>query len=234
MKRSVASLSCTIVLLAFSAAFAGLDQFQETQTGGAMYGDGEYWAQTFTAGLEGILDRVELGMYVGDNSIPTTVEIRTTAGGVPTATILGSVLIPPGGLRSGLGWNSIDFSSLHIASTPGTTYAIVIWNNDPSPEGTNGLMVNWASDGIDLYPRGALYWSMEIAPGVYQWHRYPSSQVPADVQFRTYVKIGIPATCTEYPAMDFNKDCKVDFRDLAIFLDSWLECNLDPPEACWE
>ena len=40
--------------------------------------------------------------------------------------------------------------------------------------------------------------------------------------------------CTEYPAMDFNDDCKVDFQDFAIFSQSWLECNLDPPEACWE
>ncbi|UCG58587.1 MAG: right-handed parallel beta-helix repeat-containing protein [Phycisphaerales bacterium] len=43
-----------------------------------------------------------------------------------------------------------------------------------------------------------------------------------------------PATCTAYPAMDFNQDCKVDFRDFAIFVQSWLECNLDPPEACWD
>jgi len=40
--------------------------------------------------------------------------------------------------------------------------------------------------------------------------------------------------CTHRPAMDFNDDCKVDFKDLAIFMESWLECNLDPPEACWQ
>jgi hypothetical protein len=38
----------------------------------------------------------------------------------------------------------------------------------------------------------------------------------------------------EYPVMDVNKDCKVDFLDLKIIIDHWLECNLDPPEACWE
>jgi len=42
------------------------------------------------------------------------------------------------------------------------------------------------------------------------------------------------AICTQRPAMDFNDDCKVDFTDLAIFMESWLECNLDPPEACWQ
>lgn len=43
-----------------------------------------------------------------------------------------------------------------------------------------------------------------------------------------------PPRCLEYPAMDFNKDCKVDFTDFSIFVQSWLECNLDPPEACWQ
>ena len=43
-----------------------------------------------------------------------------------------------------------------------------------------------------------------------------------------------PLRCLEYPAMDFNKDCKVDFQDFAIFCQSWLECNLDPPSACLE
>ena len=42
------------------------------------------------------------------------------------------------------------------------------------------------------------------------------------------------AICIRQPTMDFNGDCKVDFKDLAIFLESWLECNLDPPEACWQ
>jgi len=40
--------------------------------------------------------------------------------------------------------------------------------------------------------------------------------------------------CTQRPQMDFNGDCKVDFRDFAIFTQSWLDCNLDPLSACWE
>lgn len=39
--------------------------------------------------------------------------------------------------------------------------------------------------------------------------------------------------CVEYPAMDFNHDCKVDLRDFAIFMEHWLECNFDDPSACW-
>ena len=44
----------------------------------------------------------------------------------------------------------------------------------------------------------------------------------------------IVAGCPQYPAMDFNNDCKVNFEDFAIFAQSWLECNLDPIEACSE
>lgn len=44
----------------------------------------------------------------------------------------------------------------------------------------------------------------------------------------------IETVCTNYPAMDFNKDCKVNFEDFAVFSQEWLYCNLDPQEACWE
>jgi len=42
----------------------------------------------------------------------------------------------------------------------------------------------------------------------------------------------IEADCSAYPAMDFTEDCRVDFQDFAVFLQSWLECSLSPPEAC--
>ncbi|MHC4603826.1 MAG: hypothetical protein ACYS6W_10915 [Planctomycetota bacterium] len=40
--------------------------------------------------------------------------------------------------------------------------------------------------------------------------------------------------CTEPIKSDLNHDCKVDLSDFAIFAFDWLECNLDPPELCWE
>jgi hypothetical protein len=49
-----------------------------------------------------------------------------------------------------------------------------------------------------------------------------------------FLLTGSEVVCTQRPAMDFNDDCKVDFKDLAIFMQSWLECNLVPPEACWQ
>jgi len=41
------------------------------------------------------------------------------------------------------------------------------------------------------------------------------------------------AVCTQPIVGDLNNDCKVDLRDLAIFSAVWLQCNLDPPDACW-
>ena len=45
---------------------------------------------------------------------------------------------------------------------------------------------------------------------------------------------GEPPTgkCTEYPASDANKDCKVNLLDIAILSLEWLKCNLEPVEAC--
>jgi hypothetical protein len=73
--------------------------------------------------------------------------------------------------------------------------------------------------GIEPNPNGARI-NMGVYGGTSQASKSPSGIVQP--------------VCTESPAMDFNKDCKVDYRDFAIFVQSWLECNLDPPEACFQ
>jgi len=42
------------------------------------------------------------------------------------------------------------------------------------------------------------------------------------------------AKCTRPIKGDVNGDCMVDLRDMAELCKTWLQCNLDPPEACWE
>ncbi|MHC4573448.1 MAG: hypothetical protein ACYS76_04860 [Planctomycetota bacterium] len=39
--------------------------------------------------------------------------------------------------------------------------------------------------------------------------------------------------CPVKLAADFDRDCRVDFRDFAIFCLAWLECTAQPPETCW-
>src|ERR1051325_8304881 len=90
-----AALFTAIVALAVPAtAFAsgGVDQ-QQTQIGtafgqiGTWDGDGyspTWQAQTFVAGLSGIMDEVDLPLrVVGNPVVPLTVQIQTTPGGQP-------------------------------------------------------------------------------------------------------------------------------------------------------
>jgi hypothetical protein len=44
----------------------------------------------------------------------------------------------------------------------------------------------------------------------------------------------LPSNCTAPLEMDLNDDCRVDLRDLSLFAQSWLDCNLAPPSMCWE
>ena len=42
------------------------------------------------------------------------------------------------------------------------------------------------------------------------------------------------AKCASKMSGDVNGDCKIDFTDLAITASHWLECDLEPKEACWQ
>ncbi len=39
--------------------------------------------------------------------------------------------------------------------------------------------------------------------------------------------------CDGLPGADLNEDCKVDFKDFALFALEWLDCNMDPSGSCW-
>lgn len=73
----------------------------------------------------------------------------------------------------------------------------------------------------------------EVFVSLYCWSPY--TVLSGSGSYFDNFSLTVPdAICTRRPAMDFNDDCKVDFKDLAIFMQSWLECNLDPTEACWQ
>lgn len=38
--------------------------------------------------------------------------------------------------------------------------------------------------------------------------------------------------CDGLSDMDLNEDCKVDFKDFALFALEWLDCNMDPQTSC--
>jgi uncharacterized delta-60 repeat protein len=48
------------------------------------------------------------------------------------------------------------------------------------------------------------------------------------------IKYSPDYACTPQVTGDFDLDCDVDIYDLDIFCQSWLDCNLDPPQDCWQ
>jgi hypothetical protein len=106
----------------------------------------------------------------------------------------------------------------HLLSTAGR-WDVNDWVND-----TVGSPCIDAGDpcspiGVEPNPNGGI-----VNQGVYGG-TVEASKSPSGI---------IETVCTNYPAMDFNKDCKVNFEDFAVFTQEWLYCNFDPPDACWE
>ena len=74
----------------------------------------------------------------------------------------------------------------------------------------------------------------EVLVGIGGWSGYQILSGTGSHLDDFFLTTSTEPTCKHKPTMDFNNDCKVDFEDFAIFANSWLECNLDPPSACWE
>jgi hypothetical protein len=171
----------SLLLCAPAWAAATLDQSQELLSGGAGFANGRSLAQTFTAGLSGQLLSIDLNIagWTDDLLYPSILGIQTTALGLPTGTVLGSVV--PTGLT--FAWNHIDLSSLSVNVTAGTQYAIVLSNNDPSMLTVGVVNVSWeATLGADAYPGGQLLEDRGTG-----WQVVEVMSAGGDAEFRTYV-----------------------------------------------
>lgn len=89
--------------------------------------------------------------------------------------------------------------------------------------------VSWEAISVD--PHIGL-----IKQDTYEWVRYADGSeedsayyfelTSTNVQPQSYCKVrSVP--------MDFTGDCRVNLADFAVFLERWMDCELDPPEACW-
>jgi hypothetical protein len=203
LRRKVLTAASAAALAVWAAvpglASAGTLDQQQTNGGGVTFDTDsmQSLAQTFTAGLSGRLDQVDLKLAANGTGpiLPLTVEIRNAVGGSPGGTVLASGSIP----ASAAPPPPAAFVSLGFASpatvTAGTQYAIVVFNADVFPR-----RWGWAVDPSDPYAPGSAFHQATSPPGP-TWLTDSSS----DTAFRTFVVTQAPATGQQAAAL---KKCK--------------------------
>jgi hypothetical protein len=177
-----------VLVLGVGAAGAQADTLDQSQTDilGApapVVGPGaigtQSVAQTFTAGLSGPLDRVQLHLILGSfntNFSPLTVELRNTVSGAPGSTVLATAQVPASSVTTIGDWFDAIFSS-PATVTAGTQYAIVAY-------ATGSLDVyEWDESFGDLYPGGGPFSTPSSPPSSSSW----AAGSGYDFAFRTYV-----------------------------------------------
>jgi uncharacterized repeat protein (TIGR01451 family) len=180
MKRAAVVAGCVaLVTLGPAAAWAGtLDQQQNQISNGfsevtGPNGQGPAMeAQTFTAGLTGLLDQVDLYLQVFTGMpSPMTVEIHDVdANGAPGPNVLATTSIAP---VTTTDWFSLQFTS-PASVTAGTQYAIVAFTSGEVTWGWNMITSG------NPYAAGSAYFS-PLQPMAW------SERTGADQAFRTYV-----------------------------------------------
>lgn len=149
------------------------DQFQVAQNEAVSFSSDHRVAQIFTAGLNGVVDRVRL-MLAGDGLGSTTASVHVsiqpvTEQGVPSGSDLAVADIPLSAVPP-LGSPAWVDVALTARMVPGQRYAIVL-------SASGGFFLCYRNRGADLYPRG--YFANESQ----SW--YPS--LDSDAAFETYV-----------------------------------------------
>jgi hypothetical protein len=165
-------------------------------------------AQTFTAGLSGALEAVQVhtALEVAPNGVAKphagsiTIQITGTSSGLPTSTILASATVsnPADG-----DWNLFEFSpAYHVVS--GTKYAILL-------QGTGGI--EWNGACADNYGPGTALIADSTWKTIATWNDQYCVQ---DFAFRTYVNTNAtpPPTST---AVSSPADSPSDSSLLLVF-----------------
>src|SRR5262245_24700058 len=170
-------------LLAPAAAAAGTLDQQQTIGGaaGLQINGSQSLAQTFTAGLSGGLDQVDLSLQKGGMgpTVPLTVEIRNAQSGVPGGAVLATGSVPA---SSGQTPPSGVFVPVTFATpapvTAGTQYAIIAYAS-----GADGShFYTWGINPAGGYAAGSVFFVSATPPGT-TWTDF----APADSAFKTYV-----------------------------------------------
>lgn len=173
--------------------------------------DGSVWAQTFTAGLTGDLDHVELLLRrTTCDPGPLTVEIRATDDrGEPISTEpLATTTVQSSSVPdSHFGWAEARFT-LPAPSVAGTQYAMVL----SEPRG-DSCTYAWSTPESGTYPGGEMHGSNDGGSS-WGWGYETNPWSSMDANFRTYV---VDTTPPPPPAKqcadgkDNDSDGKVDY-----------------------
>jgi hypothetical protein len=183
-------------LISAGTASAGtLDQQQTTLGDTLALASSESLAQTFTAGISGGLDEVDL--HLAQFLTPTyiSVEIRDVSAGVPGSAILASRPVAPDSVpATSPGWVSIGFAP-PAPIVAGTKYALVAYTASSS-----GYYA-WTRAQADAYPGGEQLFGSSPPPD-----NWMAVGPPDDLAFKTYV-VPSPPTSTGQRAAALAK-CK--------------------------
>ena len=167
-------------LIPAAGASAGtLDQQSTLLTfGGLEVDSSNSKAQTFTAGLTGQLDQVDLALSGLSLTTPLTVEIRDGSATAPGATVLASASVPASAVTGSASFVPATFTS-PASVTAGTQYAIVAHNDS--------VGYFWHAGGPvtdSPYVGGKFYGSPVGPPAMGTW---TEGNPQADFGFKTYV-----------------------------------------------
>ena len=200
------AIAAVAALIPAAGASAGtLDQQQTTPGFGSIAVDASFSrAQTFTSGLTGQLDQVDLKLQGQSLTTPLTVQIRDGSGTGPGTTVLATTTVPTSAVTDG---GPVTFVPIAFTTpapvTAGTQYAVVAMNNS----------IGWAWEaGIvsptSPYVAGKPYGS----PGFLGAGPWSEGNGETDFEFKTYVvppppSGGGPSTTTP-PTTTQKKKCK--------------------------
>jgi hypothetical protein len=200
--RSINIMSCVIAIVglldASARATVVLDQAVEPSITDpsdiALFNQGSSFAQTFTVGVAGTLDHIDVLTRVSNTSSGNLdFDIRPTVGGVPVTS--DSLVLASGQVSSSLfpvyppsntwAWITLDVSSAHVNVIPGEVLTISL-----TPELLQGAY-EWAGTSGDVYAGGS---SFERVSAGQPFVVFPPTYLGVDNGFRTYVNTPEPAT----------------------------------------
>ncbi len=184
MRRATLVLGACAVLAWGGSAVAGtIDQSHAIANnsplvGAAPWGTQYELGQTFTVGLTGRLDQVELYLLESANATRALhIELFATTSGLPSGAALASTTFDPSG-TAGSAWRSWILTS-PLSVSVGDVLAIVA--SDPGSTQPGSFQWQWWSDDRGGYAGGTDLYRIVGDP----WVAYP----PRDYDFRTYVNV---------------------------------------------